>query len=78
MPCPSGATAFEQSHSLLRVSSLFRLSSLKRREYLEGFYSGRLLSIREFAQLTHVSQSVVLDPLDRFGIMVEYRSTFCV
>jgi hypothetical protein len=37
------------------------LLRLKRKEYLEGFHSGRLLSIREFAQLTHVNQSVVLD-----------------
>ena len=53
------------------------LLRLKRKEYLEGFHSGRLLSIRGIAQHTHFSQSVVLDPLDRFGIMVEYRSTFC-
>ena len=71
-------TRARQSLRLSRVSSLFRLSSLKRKEYLEGFHSGRLLSIREFAQLTHVNQSVVLYALDRFGIVVQHRSTFCV
>jgi hypothetical protein len=60
---------------IIPLPSLLRL---KRREYLGGLYSGQNLSIREIAQLTHVSQSVVLDALGRFGIVVEHRSTFCV
>ena len=51
---------------------------MRSRPYLEGLSAGRHLSIREIAQLTPVSQSVVIDALDRSGIVVEHRSTFCV
>lgn len=57
------------------LPSLLRLRS---RCYLEQLYTGGHLSAREIAQLTHVNQSVVLDALDRFDIVMEHRCKFCV
>ena len=44
------------------------LLQLRSKSYLEQLYTGRYLSVREIANLTDLSYSVVLATMDRFGI----------